>query len=79
MYDMLSFLFQADLLSQCLFEGLPSFIHDFPSRCCYDRSHAIVRIECDGISRENNLWQVTDEYYEEKWPEYGRSPVGHQT
>ena len=44
MYDMLSFLFQADLLSQCLFEVFftkpASFIHDFPSRCCYDRSQA---------------------------------------
>ena len=43
-YDMLSFLFQADLLSQCLFEVFftkpASFIHDFPSRCCYDRSQA---------------------------------------
>ena len=44
MYDMLSFVLQADLLSQCPFEGLctkpDSFIHDFPSRCCYDLSQA---------------------------------------
>ena len=44
MYDMLSFLLQADLLSRAflkIFVTEPySYIHDFPSRCCYDRSHA---------------------------------------
>ena len=38
MYDMLSFLFQAELK---VFVTKPAlFIHDFPSRCCYDWSQA---------------------------------------